>query len=167
MTELNKWDEKYLGIYVHKIIFLNGNVVLGEITPKTNNSDNQVGYKDGSQLKSYGQIDNCNICGTYINEASEGGEYIKIEPNGYFKHYWNRDKTLPSELTIWTIKENSLILYLAKKEKRQQAYKDFVDNKISIENYFTKDHEDFKIEMGTTPTNQKYLNFAKRVFKMK
>jgi hypothetical protein len=31
MTNLNQWDEKYLGIFVHKLIFMNGSEVLGEI----------------------------------------------------------------------------------------------------------------------------------------
>lgn len=44
MTNLNKWNEKYMGIYVHKIVLLNGSTPIGEIKPS-------IDYVDKINLK--------------------------------------------------------------------------------------------------------------------
>lgn len=183
MTNRNKWDEKYIGIYAHKIVLLNGPTILGEffpnidyydkvnfikIDPRSSEAQSQKpGYKDGANLASYGQLNDCDICGTYFNETSQGGECIKIEPNGFFKHYWNCEKPAPSNLGIWSINERSIVLYFPKKERLGQVYKDFQENVIKIEDYFTYEDKETKVEYGTTTTSQKYVKWAKKTFQMK
>jgi len=39
MKNENEWDKKYLGIYVHKVIYLDGSNILGEIIPDKNHKD--------------------------------------------------------------------------------------------------------------------------------
>ena len=132
----------------------------------TGDGEKNAIFKEENTLVDETQIYNCEFCGIYSN----GKECIKIKANGAFLYLsnCNHQDGKAASIGVWEINkissEKRLVLFIPKKEKEEQVFKDFFQNKIIRKDYYTTNSKDLQVEYGMDISNQHYLKLNNQTF---